>query len=507
MVNAVLSNAVQYADSKQLDLKLLFHHHNENVEQYRNGIEKATEKVVQFLSERQAPFSGITPEELKPLFDGISLEETPLSLDETLEELQAVYLDHAVAFHLPKYAAHLNCPVVIPSLIAEQILSAINSSLDTWDQSAGGTLIEQKIIEWTAERIGFLSGDGVFTSGGSQSNLMATLLMRDHFMHTKLKHNVTFKGLPNGLSSPKIFCSEHSHFSLKKSASLLGLGEDAVIGVPTDQYFRMDIGVLEELIKREVEQGNHPIGIVATAGTTDYGSIDPIPEMAQIACKYDIWLHVDAAVGGGLLLSDRYRYLIDGIELADSVTVDYHKTYFQTVSCSAFVVKRPETLHLISYHADYLNPKEQRDTGIPNQVDKSLQTTRRFDALKVWTTLRMMGRMQLGHYYDKTLELTKAAAALIEAHPSFELLNPPVLHSLVFRFKIDGFDNEDWGHINLQIRKALLRCGSAVIAGTKNNGDTYLKFTVLNPMATEADFEKILALIEAKGKMILFEQA
>ncbi|WP_278257666.1 aminotransferase class V-fold PLP-dependent enzyme [Nocardioides convexus] len=240
-------------------------------------------------------------------------------------------------------------------------------SLDTFDQSVGGTFIERRLIEWTAARIGFgPEADGVFTSGGSQSNLQGLLLARG-------RHERVDAG------RLRILASAESHFSVQKSARLLGLGDEAVISVPTDERHRLDPVALERSLAACVDLHLVPMAIVATAGTTDFGAIDPLPAIADLARAYDAWLHVDAAYGGGLLVSPTRRSRLDGIDRADSVTIDFHKTFFQPVSSSAIVVRDRATLRPATWYADYLNPRESTS---PNQVDKSLQTTRRFDALK-----------------------------------------------------------------------------------------------------------------------------
>lgn len=484
----------------------LFNQNEENIIAYKKGIITATKRVFKFLKRKNTPFSGIHHEELKTIFEKIDINKEPLDSKFVMDELDDIYLKHAIAFHLPKYIAHLNCPVVIPSLIGEQILSAVNSSLDTFDQSAGGTYIEQKLIDWTGKQIGYNAGDGVFTSGGTQSNLMAVLLMRDAFYLKRQKHNVKKEGVSHEKGKLKIFCSACSHFSIKKSAALLGLGEDAVISIPTNDEFKMNTEILESAILHEYINGNCPIGVVATAGTTDYGSIDPLESISEIAQRYQIWFHVDAAIGGGLLLSDSYKYLLSGIENSDSVTIDYHKTYFQTVSCSGFVVKDPNVLNLISHHADYLNPKDHKEAGVPNQVDKSLQTTKRFDALKLWLTFRLMGTEKLGEYYEETLALTKVAAILIKNNNEFELLNPPSLHCLVFRFKPSNYSDKQLNSLNVLLRKKLFADGEAVVAGTKYEGNNYLKFTILNPMMSAKNFEEILSLLSKLGHQIIEEE-
>lgn len=291
--------------------------------------------------------------------------------DAALAELQALYLNDAVWFHHPKYVAHLNCPVVLPSLLAEQIMAAVNSSVDT-DQSAGGTLIEQKVIDWTSGRIGLpASADGIFTSGGTQSNLMAMLLARDSWCAKHHNgHQIKHQGLPADAHKWRVFTSKLSHFSIQKSMAILGLGYDAVIPVGYDEQYRMDAALLEQEIQRCLEQGLIPIAVVATSGTTDFGSIDPLNDIAHLCRTHGIWMHVDAAYGCGLLVSEQHRQRLNGIEQADSVTVDYHKSFFQTVSCGAFFVRDKQHLSHVTHHADYLNPLSAQQEGTPNWSTK-----------------------------------------------------------------------------------------------------------------------------------------
>lgn len=337
-------------------------------ERYRRTVTEGVERVAAHLAATDRPFTGITVDALAPRIDGIDLDRPLYDTAAVLDELEEVYLRDAVHFHHPRYLAHLNCPVVIPALLGEAVLTAVNSSLDTWDQSAGGTLIERKLIDWTAARIGLgPAADGVFTSGGTQSNLQALLLARE-------------EAKTDDLASLRIFASEVSHFSVQKSAKLLGLGPDAVVTLPVDHDKRLHTVALARELERCRRDGLVPMAVVATAGTTDFGSIDPLPEIADLCARYGTWMHVDAAYGCGLLTSLKHRDRIDGIEHADSVTVDYHKSFFQPVSSSAVLVRDAATLRHATYHAEYLNPRRMVHERIPNQVDKSLQTTRRFDA-------------------------------------------------------------------------------------------------------------------------------
>jgi L-2,4-diaminobutyrate decarboxylase len=463
-------------------------------EHYRRSVTEGVERVANRLATTRRPFTGVTPDQLAPVVSAIDLDRPLKDASAALDELEDVYLRDAVYFHSPRYLAHLNCPVVIPAVLGEAVLSAVNSSLDTWDQSAGGTLIERRLIDWTAQRIGLgPAADGVFTSGGTQSNLQALLLARQEAKTTDL-------------AKLRIFSSECSHFSVQKSATLLGLGPEAVVSIPVDRDKRMQTVALAAELERCRAEGLVPMAVVATAGTTDFGSIDPLPEIAELAGLYETWMHVDAAYGCGLLASPTRRHLLDGIEHADSVTVDYHKSFFQPVSSSAVLVRDAATLRHATYHADYLNPRRTVEERIPNQVDKSLQTTRRFDALKLWMTLRVMGADGVGQLFDEVCDLAAAGWELLAADPRYDVVVRPQLSTLVYRYIPQSVtDPALIDRANLYARKALFASGEAVVAGTKVGGRQYLKFTLLNPETTTEDIAAVLDLIAGHAEQFLGE--
>jgi L-2,4-diaminobutyrate decarboxylase len=463
-------------------------------EHYRRSVTEGIERVAAKLATTSRPFTGVTVDALSPRIEEIDLDKPLHDTAAVLDELEDVYLRDAIYFHHPRYLAHLNCPVVIPAVLGEAVLSAVNSSLDTWDQSAGGTLIERKLIDWTTARIGLgENADGVFTSGGTQSNLQALLLARE-----EAKTDTTAK--------LRIFASEASHFSVKKSAKLLGLGQDSVVSIPVGADKRMQTVALARELERCKQDGLVPMAVVATAGTTDFGSIDPLPEIAELCGQYGVWMHVDAAYGCGLLASVKYRGRIDGIERADSVTVDYHKSFFQPVSSSAVLVRDATTLRHATYHAEYLNPRRMVQERIPNQVDKSLQTTRRFDALKLWMTLRVMGADGIGQLFDEVCDLAVDGWKLLAADPRFDVVVEPTLSTLVFRYIPAAVtDPAEIDRANLYARKALFASGAAVVAGTKVGGRHYLKFTLLNPETTVDDVAAVLDLIAGHAEQYLGE--
>ncbi|WP_157428004.1 pyridoxal phosphate-dependent decarboxylase family protein [Agromyces salentinus] len=457
------------------------------VTDYTEHLDRATGLVASRVASVRQPFSGASRAELQRLVDAVDLESAGVGTAEALREVDGLFLEHAVWFHEPSYAAHLNCPVALPAVAAEAILAAVNPSVDTYDQSTVGTLMERRLVEWTSQRIGFAAGDGVFTSGGTQSNLHALLLAREWALaeHGGSRAEV--------LPRFNILATASSHFSVEKSALILGLGDDAVVDVPDDGEGRMDAAALAASLAAIRAAGRIPMAVVATAGTTDRGVIDPVDAIAEQCEAHGVWLHVDAAYGCGLLVSPRHRGLIRGIERARSVTVDFHKSFFQPVSSSAIVVRKPRDLAAAAWHADYLNPVENEE---PNQVDKSLQTTRRFDALKLWTTLRAIGADGLGEMFDTIIELAVQVGDEIDADPELELVGRSQLSTVLFRVRPAGVDVATQDALVAQVRRVLFESGRALVAKTVIDGRPCLKLTLLNPTTSAGDIRRVLELVK-----------
>jgi glutamate/tyrosine decarboxylase-like PLP-dependent enzyme len=469
--------------------------HPQHVDAYADTMCRGVDHLAATMRGLTGPSTGTSPEHAAKAVADVDLDRPLEDAELALAEMSRLYLDDAVWFHDPTYAAHLNCPVVIPALLAEVFVSAVNSSLDTFDQSVGGTFVERHLVDWTNGRIGFgPQADGIFTSGGSQSNLQALLLARDRAL-------AATGAQPGDL---RVFASADGHFSVQKAARILGLGDDAVVTVPVDGERRMDVGALGKALADATSAGLVPMAVVATAGTTDFGAIDPVRTVAALSELYGAWCHVDAAYGGGLLASTTRRHLLDGIDQADSVTVDFHKTWFQPVSSSALLVRDGAHLGHVTWHADYLNPK---DADHPNQVDKSLQTTRRFDALKLWLTLRVMGPDRIGEYVDTVIDLAREVAVRLDADPALEVAATPQLSTVVFRYRREGLSEDRADLLVPRIRTALYESGAAMVAATKVSGRAWLKLTLLNPMATPEQVLGICARIVAVGDELALEEA
>lgn len=437
--------------------------------------------VVHTISERfrvvDRPSSGASLDKLEALIDRVPLDGPGVGSGRALEELDDIVSEHAVWYHHPDYLAHLNCPVALPAVAADAVLSAVNPSVDTWDQSKAATLIERRMLRWTADRIGFPAGDGVFTSGGTQSNLHALLLARETALEQVL-HNEPTLSRPEAAARLTVFAGASAHFSVRKACFMLGLDDRSVVTVAEDSHGRIDPAELDDRIAALAETGKWAMAVVATAGTTDRGSIDPLGPIAELAESRGIWLHVDAAYGCGLLLSPTRRSLLDGIERASSVTVDFHKSFFQPVSSSALIVRNPRDLRRASWHADYLNPVNDEE---PNQVDVSLQTTRRADAVKLWATLRAVGPTELGRMFDRVLDIAAAVHAQLATHPEIDLVAPTDLSTVLFRVRPLGCSLEESVALVPTIRSTLLERGTIHVAKTVIDGTPCLKLTLLNP--------------------------
>lgn len=438
-------------------------------------IENTLEKIFSSIDSSKA-FSTIKPYELKKLIrlDEL-LPESGMGFEKTLKKAEKEILPHFLHTFSPDYMAHLHSPALLETISAELIINIFNQSMDSWDQSPVATEIEVEVIRHLLKLFSFSeNGDGVFTSGGSQSNLTALTIARDRFCNEVLNHDVKKEGLPSSYCRFRLYTSSISHFSMEKSAHLLGLGYNSVVKVPVDDDCRMDIKELERLIKEDLEKGNLPFMVVATIGTTDFGSIDNIESISGLCKKYNLYLHADAAYGSGLVVSTNYKDRMGKLENLDSITIDFHKMFLLPISCSCILVKDKSYFEPFELHADYLNREEDEEEGYTNLVGKSIQTTRRADAFKVWFSFLIRGKSGYKSIIDHDIEMANYLYYALSRDDTFEIAIKPELSSVVFRLR--GSDE-----LNKKIRKALIHEKGIVIGQTVYKDKTYLKFTLLNP--------------------------
>lgn len=474
---------------------------------YRETIQETADSIAAQIQSQSQPYIGKSPAELQSMISAIDM--FPLKgkdMSEVLKQTKALVIESNISVYHPHCLAHLHCPTFIASLAAEMIISAFNQSMDSWDQAPAATMIEQALCDELCQFYGFdKQADATFTGGGTMSNFMGLLLARDHYSQQQYNWNIQKNGLPEQASKFRILCAENAHFTVAQSASILGLGQNAVVKIK-DKSLEENEQLLEQTILQLKAEGLIPIAYVTTAGTTDFGSLGNIGKLADVAHSHNMWLHVDAAFGGALMFSQKHKHKLNGIEKADSVTIDFHKLFYQPISCGVFIVKDKESFNYIRLHADYLNPESNAEFGIIDLVYKSIQTTRRFDALKPFIALQHIGLENFEKMIDHTIAMAEEVSGIIEKDASFELAYKTPINAVVFRFLPNNNLNADAvDNINNTIKTSLLLSGKAIIGQTYFNNKAYLKFTLLNPMTQTSEVTALLEEIKAMGNKMVSE--
>ena len=440
-------------------------------------------------------FSGINPYDLrKQVADLGFLPEQGKGFDKVLEETEKVIMPHLLRTWSTKYMPHLHSPALTETICSELIIACFNDSMDSWDQGPAATELEESMVRGLCNLYGFTNkdADGNFTSGGSQSNISALIAARDWYCTKRFGWDVKMNGLPPEYKKLRIYTSEISHFSMDKASHILGMGYAAVRKIPVDSKCRIDLQAFKRMVEEDVAAGLYPFCAVATLGTTDFGSIDDAKGMREICDKYGMHLHGDAAYGSGLMMSRTYRSRLFATAICDSVTVDFHKMFLLPISCSALLMRDGERLKCFELHADYLNREEDEEDGYINLVGKSMQTTRRFDALKVFMAFQTRGVDGYTEMIDRCVGNAAYMYQTIKNDADFIAPVEPELSSVVFALAAGD-------EVNKKVRRALLNEG-IVIGQTVKDGKVMLKFTLLNPNLGHERIDEIVSRIRELGK-------
>ena len=480
---------------------------SKSVKAYLQSVNDVANSIATQIQAQSKPYIGKSPAELKDIISKLDiLPQQGKSLKDVLSQTQELIIESNISVYHPHCLAHLHCPTFIASLAAEMIISAFNQSMDSWDQAPAATMIEQALCDSLCEFYGFDNqSDATFTGGGTMSNFMGLLLARDHYSQQNFNWNIQEKGLPIEASKYRILCAENAHFTVAQSASILGLGQNAIVKIK-DKSLAENEDELQKTIIRLKQEGLIPIAFVTTAGTTDFGSMGNIGNLAQIVHQHGMWLHVDAAFGGALMFSKKHKHKLAGIEQADSVTIDFHKLFYQPISCGVFIVKNKKHFDYIRLHADYLNPESNAEMGILDLVYKSIQTTRRFDALKPFIALQHIGLDNFEEMINYTINLADNISIAIENDPSFELAYKTPINAVVFRYLPNmNIDAVTIDNINNTIKTKLLLSGQAIIGQTYFENKAFLKFTLLNPMTQESEVIELLNEIKSMGNDLVLQ--
>lgn len=402
---------------------------------------------------------------------GEVLPEHGTGAREALEALVGAVARGAADPADPLCVAHLHCPPLAVAAAADMAASVLNPSMDSWDQAPAASELEALACRELARLVyGEAPGrtpDALVTTGGTESNQLAVLLAREQPRAGALR----------------VVCGANAHHSVHRAAWLLGLEAPLVVPAPR--------GVLDPVALDAALDGSRdgPSLVVATAGTTDTGDIDPLEEICDVAERHGADCHVDAAYGGPLLFSGRLRGRLAGLSRAGSVTFDLHKLGWQPVAAGVLAVPDAAALRPLDHRADYLNADDDTEAGLPDLLGRSLRTTRRPDVLKVAVTLRALGREGLGRLVERTCAAAEEFAELVAAHGRFELYARPALSTVLFR-PVDAADATV-----ASVRRRLLTEGRVVLGRASLGGRLWLKATLLNPAARPSDLAALLKLV------------
>ena len=438
----------------------------------------------------ESAFSGINPYVLRKEINDLGfLPEKGIGFDETMKKVEEIILPNLLRTWSTSYMPHLHSPALLETISSELLIAAFNDSMDSWDQGPAATEVEEAMVHGLLNLYGYKEGaDGCFTSGGSQSNISAIIAARDWYLEEKFGKDVKKRGIGEEGRLLRLYTSEISHFSMDKGCHILGLGYDAVRKIPVDERCKIDVDAFRSMVEEDIAEGLYPFAAVATIGTTDFGSIDDVKAMRIICDKYGMHLHADAAYGSGAIMSSKYRDRLGYLSLADSITIDFHKMFLLPISCSALLMKNGKKLECFELHADYLNREEDEEDGYINLVGKSMQTTRRFDALKVFMAFQTRGKDGFDEMITKVIDNADYFWSLIKDDPDFIVPVKPELSSVVFALS-------DGDEVNKRVRRRLLENGT-VIGQTVMDGKVMLKFTLLNPNLGFSDFPVLIKKIK-----------
>jgi glutamate/tyrosine decarboxylase-like PLP-dependent enzyme len=448
-------------------------------------------------------------EQLRAVFFGPSGAPGPAPVEpststELIEEFRTRLAPHqANAWHPRAYAYFTPIPLWA-SITGEVLGQVVHQGVDVWHCSPSATFVEEEVIRWLCDLVGYGAGSfGLFTSGGVMANIMSMNVARD----VQLQRLRGLDAPPRGadLAGARVYVSDQAHFSIKRSLDTLGFPEDTLVRIAADERLRLQAAPVAQAIARDRAAGLTPFAIAATAGTTNTGSIDVLPDLADLAQREGLWLHVDAAYGGAARSSTRLAPLLDGLELADSITIDPQKWFFQAYDIGGLLIRDGSLLERVfSYRPEYY-----RGSGDPTRAPDahsdeldfyrlSIEGTRRQRALKLWLSWKHLGTPGLGKLVEKTVDLAEALKVLLREANDFELAHESDLSVVCFRHLPHGVSEEDeTGRDAVDVHQdavqsALQLSGRSFLTTTRLRGRTWLRAGILNHTATEGDLHILL---------------
>lgn len=385
-------------------------------------------------------------------------------------------------------------PPPLPMSIAGEVLAQwVHQGVDVWHAGPVAAFVEEEVTAWLRDLVGMGEGSwGVLTSGGVMANLMALAVARD--VHLAGRRGGSAAAPPRGaaLDGVRVYASDQAHFSIARALDILGFPEETLRIVASDARFRLLADPVASAIAEDRAAGLLPLAIAAVAGSTNTGSVDDVVGLADVARREGLWLHVDAAYGGAARLSPRYADRLPGLELADSVTIDPHKWFFQAYDVGALVVRRREDLHR-TFHREpeyYRHPSPEEEPL--HWYQYSMEGTRRFRALKLWMSWKHLGTRGFAELVDRNMALTDHLVARCRAEGFAVAPTDPELSVVCFRIEPPGLDAERLDAFQDALQRALELSGAGWVSTTTLRGRRYLRAGIVNYLATEADADRVV---------------
>lgn len=454
--------------------------------------------------------SRATPAELASLFAG-PLPREGASAEEVLDEFTRDVLPHAMNIPSPRYYGLFN-PTPLPLAVwADALASAINQNGAAWRNSPSASLVEAQVLRWLCELVGYgPRAFGTLTSGGSEANLLGLKCARDRAARGGRDRGLRQSAHAGNLV---VYASEQCHYSLVKAVDILGLGRENLRKVETDARFHVSVGKLREAIRRDIEEGNTPACVAGAAGATSTGVIDPLDELADVASEFGLWFHVDAAYGGALAFSEKYRHRLRGLERSDSVTVDPHKWMFVPFACGATLVRGGGAVLRDSFDItpEYLS-EDRGGSDVEYDFFRYGQLgTRRFNALKIWMTLKHLGSEGYARLVERQLALAEHLAARLDELDEFERLGEVETALCCARFvpaELRGRADADALLDELQraLQQRVERSGEAWFATTVLHGRRALRVNVNSFLTGRRHIDDLVELLRREGAKLWEER-
>lgn len=424
------------------------------------------------------------------------------SMDEIMHEVDALIMPGIVHWGHPAFLGYFGSTSNGPALLGEMIAAALNVSAMTWRTSPAATELEGVVLAWIRDLIGLPSEFmGIVYDTASVALMHALASAREVAGSDIRRRGLAGRGAE--VKPLRVYTSDQAHSSVEKAMIVLGLGEQNVVRVRSDESFRMEVRALQHAIASDEASGLRPMAVVATVGTTSTASIDPVAEMAAVCRAHAMWLHVDAAYGGALAMLPERRDVMAGAELADSVVVNGHKWLFAPLDFSALYTRRPDVLRSVfSLTPEYLRG-DAASSGAVDYMDYGIQLGRRFRALKAWMAMRAFGREGMESRIRENCRLACQFAEWVGREPYYSIGAPVTMAVVCFRFEPPGLDAEESDALNERVVEAVNAGGDAYLTHTTLRGRRAMRIGVGNVLTTKRHLAHAWHRIRDEGARIL----